>query len=172
MFRSTRPLVSMLAAGLLVLAACGGDDSGSGSDGGATTEESSSGESSGGGDAEATRAELDAAVTALPDLGFQCTPDEFSMSSALRSTCVGLTSLSIRTHAWTSSDALAAEIGSETMCSSESPLGEVRYLKGDVWAISAIPLSGSTAEKAAEIDAAMAALQGALGGSESSTPCA
>lgn len=161
----------MLAAGLLVLAACGGDDGGS-SDSGDSTEESSSGESSGGGDAEATRAELDAAVTALPDLGFQCTPDEFSMSSALRSTCVGLTSLSIRTHAWTSSDALAAEIGSETMCSSESPLGEVRYLKGDVWAISAIPLSGSTAEKAAEIDAAMAALQGALGGSESSTPCA
>lgn len=170
MFRSTRPLVSMLAAGLLVLAACGGDDGGS-SDSGESTEESSAGESSGGSDAEATRATLDAAVAALPELGYQCTPDEFSMSSALRSTCVGFSSLSIRTHAWSSSDALAAEIGSETMCSSESSLGEVRYLNGDVWAISAIPLSGSTAEKAADIDAAMSTLQAALGGTESSTPC-
>ena len=170
MFRSSRPLVSMLAAGLFVLAACGGDDGGS-SDGGDSTEETASGESAGGGDAEATRAKLDAAVAALPELGYTCTPDEFSMSSALRSSCVGFSSLSIRTHAWADAGALAAEIGSETMCSSESTLGEVRYLAGDVWAISAIPLSGSTAEKAAEIDAAMAALQGVLGGTESSTPC-
>lgn len=170
MFRYPRPLVSMLAAGLFVLAACGGDDGGS-SDGGGSTEETSSGESSGGGDAEATRAKLDAAVTALPDIAYSCTPEEYGVTSALRSSCVGSSSLSIRTHAWADAGALAAEIGSETMCSSESTLGEVRYLAGDVWAISAIPLSGSTAEKAAEIDAAMAALQGVLGGTESSTPC-
>ena len=176
MFRTARPLVSLLAAGLLVLGACGGDDSGSSSDSGSSGEMTSDepvadDSSSGGAGAEDLRTELNAAVEALPEAEYKCTPDEYSMTTALKSTCIGFTSLFMATHAWTDASLAGAQIGSEIMCTVDSPMGEFRFLKGDTWAISAIPTSGSTADKSAEIDAAFAELQASLGGEQSSVPC-
>ncbi|MDA0371935.1 MAG: hypothetical protein O3B19_11160 [Actinomycetota bacterium] len=176
MFRTVRPLVSLLAAGLLVLGACGGDDSGSvgnsdSADQVSSDDETSDDSSSGKGGAEELRSELNAAVEALPEAEYKCTPDEYSMTTALKSTCIGFTSLFMGTHAWADASSADAQIGSEIMCTVDSPMGEFRFLKGETWAISAIPTSGSTADKSAEIDAAFSELQASLGGEQSSVPC-
>ena len=165
MFRSARPLVSLLAAGLLVLAACGGDDSGSGSDGGATSEESSSGGGPGASDTLATM------TGALEGLGYTCNP-ESGMTSAERELCLTTSSVFMSLYAWSDAASLDAEYTSDISCSAESTLGEIRYLKGDNWIISAIPTSGSTADYSAEIDASFADFQAALGGGDVlSVPC-
>ncbi len=177
MFRTARPLVSLLAAGLLVLGACGGDDSGSSSDSG-SSEETTTDEpvaddsSSGGAGAEDLRTELNAAVEALPEVEYSCNPDEYSMTTALKASCSGYTSLFLETHAWADSASADAQIDTQVRCYPEGYLGEIRYLKGDTWAISAVPTNGgSTADNSAEIDAAFAELQASLGGEQMSAPC-
>ena len=175
MFRTSRPLVSLLAAGLLVLGACGGDDSASSSDSGSsgemTSDEPVADDSSSGG-AEDLRAELDAAVEALPEVEYSCNPDEYSMTTALKASCSGYTSLFLETHAWADAASADAEIDAQVRCFPEGYLGEIRYVKGDTWAISAVPTNGgSTADNSAEIDAAFAELQASLGGEQMSAPC-
>lgn len=165
MFRSTRTILSTLAAGLLVLGACGGDDSDSGSDDGATTEESSSGSGAAASDTLATM------TGALEGLDYTCNP-ESGMSSAERELCLTTSSVFMSLYAWSDAASLEAEYASEIMCSADSTLGEIRYLKGDNWIISAIPTSGSTADYSAEIDSSFADFQTALGGGDVlSVPC-
>ena len=177
MFRTSRPLVSLLAAGLLVLGACGGDDSASSSDSGSSGEMTSDepvadDSSSGGAGAEDLLTELNAAVEALPEVEYSCNPDEYSMTTALKASCSGYTSLFLETHAWADAASADAEIDAQVRCFPEGSLGEIRYVKGDTWAISAVPTNGgSTADNSAEIDAAFAELQASLGGEQMSAPC-
>ncbi len=165
MFRSSRSLVSALAAGLLILGACGGDDSGSSSDS-ASTEESSS---SSGGAAEATLAEV---VAAVEGTGYDCNPESFVMTAAVRETCLTTSSIGLSAYAWANADDFTAQVGSEVRCSVDSNLGELRSLQGDTWAVSAVPLSGNpTADNIDAIDSALEAVQATLGGEVVSTPC-
>lgn len=166
MFRSPRTLVSMLAAGLLVLGACGGDDGDSSSEG---SSEESSGESSGGGAAAATLADV---VAAVEGTGYDCNPDSFVMTGAVRESCLTTSSIGLSAYAWDDAEAFASQVGSEVRCSLDSSLGEIRSLQGDTWAVSAVPLSGSpTADNIDAIDSALEAVQATLGGDIVSTPC-
>ena len=163
MFRSSRTLVSMLAAGLLVLTACGGGDSES------SGSEESSGESSGGGAAAATLADV---VAAVEGTGYDCNPDSFVMTGAVRESCLTTSAIGLSAYAWDDAEAFAAQVGSEVRCSLDSSLGEIRSLQGDTWAVSAVPLSGSpTADNIDAIDSALEAIQATLGGEIVSAPC-
>ncbi len=165
MFRSSRSLVSVLAAGLLVLGACGGDDSGSSTDSD-STEESSSGS---GGAAEATLAEM---VGVIEGLGYDCSPESFVMTMAVRETCLSPTSAFVSAYAWADTDLFAQQVANEVRCTLDSNLGELRSLQGDMWAVTSLSLSGKpTVEYAAEIDAALGAIQEELGGTLVTTPC-
>ncbi len=165
MFRSSRSLVSALAAGLLILGACGGDDSGSSSDSG-STEESSSGS---GGAAEATLAEM---VGVIEGLGYECTPESFVMTMAVRETCLSPTSAFVSAYAWADAESFSQQVGNEVRCTLDSNLGELRSLQGDNWAVSSLSLSGKpTVEYATEIDAALGAIQEKLGGTLVTSPC-
>lgn len=167
MFRSSRSLVSLLAAGLFVLGACGGDDGGS-SDSGDSSEQSSGG-SGDGGSAEATLAEV---VAAVEGTGYDCNPESFVMTAAVRETCLTTSSIGLSAYAWANADDFTAQVGSEVRCSVDSNLGELRSLQGDTWAVSAVPLSGSpTADNIDAIDSALEAVQATLGGEVVSTPC-
>lgn len=166
MFRSSRTLVSMLAAGLLVITACGGDDGGSSSEG---SSEESSGESSNAGAAAATLADV---VAAVEGTEYDCNPDSFVMTGAVRESCLTTSAIGLSAYAWDDAEAFAAQVGSEVRCSLDSSLGEIRSLQGDTWAVSAVPLSGSpTADNIDAIDSALEAIQATLGGEIVSAPC-
>ncbi|MDA0370804.1 MAG: hypothetical protein O3C62_11005 [Actinomycetota bacterium] len=166
MFRSSRSLVSALAAGLLILGACGGDDSGSSSDSGSTEESSSS---ASGGAAEATLAEM---VGVIEGLGYECTPESFVMTLAVRETCLSPTAAFVSAFAWADVDSFAQQVGNEIRCTLDSNLGELRSLQGDTWAVTSLSLSGKpTVEYATEIDAALGAIQAELGGELVTSPC-
>lgn len=178
MSRSRRHAIALIASGVLALAACGGDDSGSSGSGSAGSDSSGAGSSveqtdgsAGGSGGVLTDVALIAAVTALPDIAYSCTPEEYSATSALRSLCAGFSSVFLKTHAWSDAASVDQEIASEIYCTASSPMGEYRFLRGDTWAVSATPTNGSSAEYADEIDAILGGLQATLGGEQSSFPC-
>lgn len=163
MFRPARPLVSLLAAGMLVLAACGGDDSGS---------SSSSGSGSGDGAAEATLAEL---LTAIEGLGYTCKPESFVMTGAIRENCTTSGSMVLSAYAWADTESFATQVGSEVKCAVDNLGGtkEIRSLQGGSWAISAISaMGGNTPGEVSAIDGVLQQLQVELGGELVVTPCA
>jgi hypothetical protein len=94
-----------------------------------------------------------------------------AMTSAERAICNTFSSIGVSAYAWADAATLGSELDTEIMCTSDAHLGEIRYLRGDVWAVSAFSLSESTEQKSTEIDAVLSALQAALGGELESKAC-
>lgn len=168
MFRLTRPVTAVTILALVSMSACGGgggdDDAAADSDDDVVVEEVSSG---------AGAADLGPVVAAIEATGYDCTPESFVMTSAIRETCLTTTSVSLSAYAWSDAATMAAEADSELFCTLDSGLGELASVRGDVWAISAVSLSGSnTPETKAAIDEVLTGLAESLGGTVVSTPCA
>ncbi len=114
---------------------------------------------------------LGSLVSAIEASDYTCQPESMAMTSAQRAICNTFSSIGVNAYSWADADTLAAEIDAEVMCTSDSHLGEIRFLRGDTWAVSAFSLSESTQEKSAEIDSVLSALQTALGGELDSKSC-
>ena len=167
MFRLTRPVTAVTILALVSLSACGGggaDDVAVETDDAVVVEDVSS---------SAGSADLGPVVAAIEATGYDCTPESFVMSSAIRENCLTTTSISLSAYAWSDAATMAAQVDSELFCTMDSGLGELASARGDVWAISAISLSGSsTPETKAAIDEVLSGLAASLGGTVVSTPCA
>lgn len=151
-----------LCTSLLVLASCGG---------GSASESDADGATTGDSDSQTFEGVLGSVVNAIEANDYTCQPESMAMTSATRAICNTFSSIGVSAFTWADAETLDTEIDSEIMCTSDSHLGEIRYLRGDTWAVSAFSLSESTEEKSAEIDAVLSALQTALGGDLSSKPC-
>lgn len=166
MFRLTRPVTAVTILALVSLSACGGggDEVAVETDDAVVVEEVST---------DAGAADLGPVVAAIEATGYDCTPESFVMTSAIRETCLTTTSVSLSAYAWSDAATMAAEADSELFCTMDSGLGELASVRGDVWAISAVSLSGSnTPETKAAIDEVLTGLATSLGGTVVSTPCA
>jgi len=147
---------------ILILASCGGGSSTDSGDG-----------SSLGGDENSSTFEgvLGSVVSAIEANDYTCQPESMAMTTARRAVCNTFSSIGVSAYSWADAETLDAEIDVEIMCTSDSHLGEIRFLRGDTWAASAFSLSESTEDKSAEIDAVLTALQDALGGQLDSKTC-
>ncbi len=167
-----RPRCALLGLGPLVvaLAACGdsGDDTAVDAPGGVVVEGSVEDASAGGGSGDLT-----GVVAAIEATGYDCNPDSSVMTSAIRETCLTTSDLSLVGYAWVDASTMDAQVGLEVFCSADSSLGQLTSLRGDTWAVSAVPLSGSTSpETQAQIDDVLSTIATTLGGELVSTPCA
>lgn len=169
-----RPRFTPIALGPLVVAlvACGGggggDTAGDAPDGVVVEEVGAEQAPVGGGSGDLTEV-----VAAIESAGYDCAPDSFSMTSAIRETCLTTSSLSLVGYAWADATAMDAEVDLEVSCSTDSGLGQLTSLRGDVWAVSAVPLSGSTSpETQAQIDDVLSTIATTLGGEIVASPCA
>ena len=112
-------------------------------------------------------------MAAIEATGYDCAPESFVLTSAVRETCLTTSSVSLSAYAWSDAATMAAQVDSELSCTLDSGLGELASVRGDVWAVSAVSLSGSTTpETKAAIDEVLTGLATSLGGTVVSTPCA
>lgn len=155
-----RSLSILFAATSLIISSCGG-----GSD------SSSEGDSGADAGTESADGTLGNVVAAIEANDYTCQPESMVMTSAERAICNTFSSIGVSAYAWADAATLDSELDAEIMCTTDSHLGEIRYLRGDVWAVSAFSLSESTEQKSTEIDAVLSALQDALGGELESKPC-
>lgn len=149
----------LIIAGILALSACGGDEAGS-----TDTSEDAGGASA----AAATLAEL---VTAIEAVDYACEPESMAMTAALREICLTTTSIAVNPYAWDDAAAADQQFDAEVMCSADSTLGSISYLRGDSWAISVFSISDPTAEREAEITAVLESIQSAVGGEVGNKAC-
>jgi hypothetical protein len=151
-----------LSAAAVLLTSCGGGSS-----------DQSGSDAAGGGDSgeQTFDGVLGNVTEAIEANDYTCQPESMAMTSAERAICNTFSSIGVSAYVWADAETLESEIDSEIMCTSDSHLGEIRYLRGDTWAASAFSLSESTADKSTEIDEILSALQNALGGELASKPC-
>jgi hypothetical protein len=152
----------LLPTALLIIASCGGGSSNDSGDGSPLEGDSGS---------QTFDGVLGSVVNAIEANDYTCQPESMAMTSAMRAICNTFSSIGVSAYTWADAETLDGEIDAEIMCTSDSHLGEIRYLRGDTWAVSAFSLSESTEEKSTEIDAVLTSLQAALGGDLSSKPC-
>lgn len=153
-----RRALTAISTSLLVLASCGGESSSDSGDAADGTEQAFDGV-------------LGNVVSAIEANEYTCQPESMAMTSAERAICNTFSSIGVSAYVWSDAATLDSEIDAEVMCTSDSHLGEIRYLRGDTWAVSAFSLSESTADKSTEIDSVLASLQSTLGGDLASEPC-
>ena len=157
-----RALPIALTVASLIISSCGsGSESSSTEDAGNANDSSS----------QTFDGTLGNVVTAIEGNDYTCQPESMAMTSAERAICNTFSSIGVSAYAWADAATLGSELDTEIMCTSDSHLGEIRYLRGDVWAVSAFSLSESTEQKSTEIDAVLSALQAALGGELESKAC-
>jgi hypothetical protein len=122
--------------------------------------------------ADAPAGDLSAVVTAIEATGYDCSPESFVMTTAVRETCITTSSIALSAYAWGTADDMAAQIDGEIYCTKDSGMDEITSLRGDTWAISAVSLSGSISPEAqTRIDDTLATLADSLGGTVSSADC-
>jgi hypothetical protein len=168
--RRTRCALFGLGPLVVALAACGGgDDTAVDAPDGVVVEDDGSAED---GPAGAGSSDLTGVVAAIEATGYDCNPDSSVMTSAIRETCLTTSALSLVGYAWVDASTMEAEVGLEVFCSADSSLGQLTSLRGDTWAVSAVPLSGSTSpETQAQIDDVLSTIATTLGGELLRTPC-
>ena len=156
-----RRVTAALIPALLLTTACGGSSSESDERGSETSE----------GSDQAFDGVLGSLVSAIEANDFTCQPESMAMTSAERAICNTFSSIGVSAYVWADAETMSSEIDAEVYCTSDSHLGELRFLRGDTWAVSAFSLSESTADRSEEIDAVLASLQTALSGELDSKPC-
>lgn len=157
-----RSLPVALSISALILSSCGGSSSG-----GSGSDDANAGDPG----AQSFEGVLGSVVSAIEANDYTCQPESFVMTSAERAICNTFSSIGVSAFVWADAATLDSEIDAEIFCTSDSHLGELRYLRGDTWAVSAFSLSESTQTKSAEIDAVLGEIQSALGGEVENKPC-
>lgn len=156
-----RRVTAALIPALLLTASCNGSSS----------ESDESGAESGDSSSQSFDGVLGSLVSAIEANDYTCQPESMAMTSAERAICNTFSSIGVSAYVWADAETMASEIDAEVYCTSDSHLGELRFLRGDTWAVSAFSLSESTADRSEEIDAVLASLQTALSGEIDSKPC-
>ena len=169
--RFPRPVFSTLVAVVAVAAvagACGGSDDG----GDAAMDDTDAASEVAADGAPSAVADLSPVVSAIEATGYECQPESFVMTSAIRETCLTTSSITLSAYAWASSELMAEQVDAEIFCTADSGLEQLTSLRGDTWAITALSLSGSnTPETQTAIDDALAAVSATLGGAVTTTAC-
>ena len=174
--RFPRPVFSTLVAVVAVAAvagACGGSDDGGDAamdDTDAASEVVVDEVAADG--APSAAADLSPVVSAIEATGYECQPESFVMTSAIRETCLTTSSIALSAYAWAGPELMAEQVDAEVFCTADSGLEQLTSLRGDTWAITALSLSGSnTPETQTAIDDALAAVSATLGGAVTTTAC-
>lgn len=173
--RVPRPVFSTLVAVVAVAAvagACGGSDDGGDAAMDDTDAASEVVVDEVAADGAPSAVDLSPVVSAIEATGYECQPESFVMTSAIRETCLTTSSITLSAYAWASSELMAEQVDAEIFCTADSGLEQLTSLRGDTWAITALSLSGSnTPETQTAIDDALAAVSATLGGAVTTTAC-